>query len=200
MVPVPSALVDADSFPEPARLTPDDPLAGLETWLAEGRVDAAAAERARQHWLERQAGEDSTLTGVLMDLGERGGPVAVRTIGGRVLRGPVVALGADFVIVREERRGDAIVPLTAVATLRAAPGERPAVGDRPPALVVLLADALVELAVNRPSVIVAVAGEDLRGDLARAGRDIVAIALDDGHRTEVTVPVDAIDHLVVHRG
>ena len=42
-------------------LGPEDPLAGLNQWLAEGSVDAAARARTRQRWLERQAAEEATV-------------------------------------------------------------------------------------------------------------------------------------------
>ena len=197
MVPVPSTVVDADSADDLPGLTGDDPLAGLAGWIAEGRVDAAAAERARQRWLERQAAEESTLTGVLIDLAERARPVAVRTMAGHTARGLVVALGADFAVVREDRLGDVVIPLSAVVTVRPGPGDRPAVGDRPTTLEIMLAEALVELAADRPAVLVAVAGEEIRGELRSAGIDVIALALDTARRDVVNVAIGAIDHLVL---
>ncbi|MDW3218680.1 MAG: hypothetical protein R8F63_08700 [Acidimicrobiales bacterium] len=191
--------MDADSPLEPVALTPNDPLAGLADWIAEGRVDAAAADRARGRWLERQAQEDATLAGVLLDLAERGRPVAARTVGGRLVRGPVTALGADFLVIREQRLGDVMVPLGTLATVRAAPGDPPPVGARPVSFAIVLAEALVELAADRPTVVVAVAGEELRGELCRAGRDVVAVALTDQHREVVSIATAAIDHVIVLR-
>lgn len=204
-VPVPSALVDADSpldpLPlDPSPLTPDDPLAGLAGWIAEGRVEAAAAERARRRWLERQEAEEASLVGVLLDLAERGRPVAASTLAGRTARGPVAALGADFVVIRQERLGDVMLPLAALATVRGAPGDAAPVGARQPvALVIVLAEALVELAADRPSVVVSVAGEEFRGDLFRAGRDVVTVALPNRHREVVSIAMAAIDHVIVLR-
>ncbi len=197
MLPLPSSLVDGDSPHEPARLTDHDPLAGLSGWLADGRVDEAAADRARQRWLERQAAEEATIAGVLLDLAERGRPVTVRTVGGRTVRGRVSALGADFVFVREARLGDVAVPLARVATVRASSGEDPAVGDRPPALAVVFAEALSELAVDRPLVLVSVAGDDIRGELRSAGTDVIAVAIDTPRREVVHVSTNALDHLVL---
>ncbi|MEM7142791.1 MAG: hypothetical protein AAF548_17340 [Actinomycetota bacterium] len=192
--------MDSDSPHEPVRLTPDDPLAGLATWLADGRVDAAAAERARQRWLERQAAEDATLVGVLLDLAERGRPVVARTSGGRNATGRVAALGADFVVVREERLGDVLVPTRALAMVRPSRGDRSPVGDRPAALAIVMEEALVELAADRPEVLVSAGGEEIRGDLRSAGRDVLAVELDTGERREiVSVATHAIDHLVIIR-
>ena len=196
MVPVPSGLVDADSPTEAGRLTPDDPLDRLGPWLADGQVDAAASERARRRWLERQAAEDATLGGVLLDLAERRRPVTLRTRAGTVVRGVCVAVAADFVVVRSDGGVDVLVPVVAIATVRSAPGDPPPVGDRPVALVVTLTDALVELAAGRPTVVAAVAGEETRGVLHRAGRDVIAI--ESGERRDVvTFAVDALDHLTI---
>ncbi|MDG2027301.1 MAG: hypothetical protein P8J50_09340 [Acidimicrobiales bacterium] len=173
--------MNADSARDPVRLTPNDALAGLAAWLTEGRVDAAAAERARQRWLERHAAEDATVIGVLRDLAERGRPVSVRTRGGRNAHGRVAALGADFVVIREERLGDVLVPTSAVATVRPALGDPTSVGDRPAALAI-------------------VAGEELRGDLRSAGRDVLTVEVEaDDRRDVVSVAVAAIDHLVILR-
>lgn len=182
---------------EPVRLSVDDPLAGLAGWVAEGRVDAAAAARARQRWLERSAAEEATLAGVLVELGERGHTVTVRTVGGNSVRGLVAAIGADFVVLREDRRGDVILPLSSVATVRGAPGDEPAVGDRALSLVIVLAEALVELAADRPEVVVSVGGHELCGKLRSAGQDVIAIAVDGAQRELIQVAVSAIDHLIV---
>ncbi|MEQ8839434.1 MAG: hypothetical protein RIB98_00485 [Acidimicrobiales bacterium] len=192
--------MDGDSSQQPLRLTGDDPLSGLSAWLAEGRVDDAAAERTRQRWLERQAAADATVAGVLLDLAERGSPVTVRTLGGRTARGRVAALGVDFVAVREPSRGDVVIPTGRVATVRTAPGEDPTVGDRPPTLDVALVDALVELAVDRPPVLVSVAGDELRGDLHSAGTDVIALRLDAVPPSIVHVAIAALDHLVLRVG
>jgi hypothetical protein len=189
--------VNADSSSTPFRLTADDPLHGLNTWIAEGLVDAAASERARQRWLERQATEDATLLGVLIDLAERSRPVAVRSSGGRTARGRVVALGADFVAVREERLGDVLIPTRAIATVRAAPGDVSTVGNRPASLVVVLAEALLELAADRPTVLLSAANEEHRGNLRSVGRDVLALMIEGERRETIHVAIDAIDHLVI---
>jgi hypothetical protein len=189
--------VDGDSSHERFRLTVDDPLAGLARWVAEGRVDAAARERSRQRWLERQAGEEASVAGVLLDLAEQARPVMVRTAAGRTARGPIIALGADFAIVREVPRGDVVIPLGAIATVRSPPGAGAPVGDRPLELAVMLAEALVELSADRPLVLIAAAGEEIRGELSSAGTDVVTVTTASTHRDVVHVAVGAIDNLVL---
>lgn len=200
MVPVPSSVVDGDSLDEPMRLTADDPLSGLANWLAEGRVDAAASERARQRWLERQAAEGASLAGVLLDLAEQSRRVAVRTAGGTTVTGRIAGLAADFVAIRDHRRGDALIPFRSVATVRGAPGEPAPTGDRSGMLALVLGEALLELAADRPTVMVSAGDADLRGELISAGLDVVAIALSPSRRDVVHVALEAIDHLTVLNG
>ena len=177
---------------------PDDPLAGLTRWLAEGRVDAAAAERARQRWLERQAGEEATLAGVLLDLGERGRPVTVTTAGGHRVTGSLTVVGADFCAVRDDR-GQVVVPHRSMASVRPAPGDPPADGERPGGLELVLAEALAELAVDRPLVAVATGADEHRGTLRAVGFDVLTLMLDGPTRGAVHVPIGVVDVLIVTR-
>ena len=197
MVPVPSVVVNSGPPSEHFRLTADEPLSGLSKWLADARVDAAAAGRAHQRWLERQATEDATIAGVLVDLAERGRPVALRCAGGRTVRGRVFAIGADFVAIRESRLGDVLIPRHSIATVRAAPGDDPIVGDRPVSLMVVLAEALVELAADRPTVLVVAAGDQVRGELHSAGQDLGSITTNADRREVIHIATASIDHLVV---
>ena len=137
------------------------------------------------------------MTGVLLDLAERRGPAALRTMAGRTVRGPIVAVGADFAIVREERLGDVVIPSRAIATVRGAPGDDSPAGDRPISVAVLCPEALVELAADRPLVLVAVAADEIRGELRSAGTDVIAVATASATRDVVHVAIDAIDNLVL---
>jgi len=137
------------------------------------------------------------VVGVLVDLAERGSPVAVRSAAGRAVRGRVAAVGADFVVVREERLGDLIVPLRSLATVRSAPGEPPVVGDRPASLVIALAEVLVELAADRPLVVISAGGEEVRGELRSAGIDVVAVNIASTRHDVVHIAVESIDHVVL---
>ena len=189
---------DAPRPPQrPVNLGPEDPLAGLNRWVAEGSVDAAARARTRQRWLERQAAEEATVSGVLIDLAERGRPLALTTATGHRSLGPVVAIGVDFVVVREDRLGDVVIPLSRLATVKAAPGDGAPTGDRPLGFEIMLADALVELAADRPMVVAAVGSEEIRGELRSAGFDVVAVALDGPRRDLIHISMATLDHLVI---
>lgn len=184
---------------QPVDLTPGDPLGALHQWIAEGQVDEAARARARQRWLEKAAAEEATLGGVLIDLAERQRPVTVSTLDGHRVSGPVVAVGADFGVVREPRLGDAIVPVRRIAMVRPAPGENLPIGDRVASFVLTFGDALMELAAERPEVIIGIAGESHRGDLRTVSTDVVSLALGGDRRDTVHLALGAIDHMIVLR-
>lgn len=183
--------------PRAPRLTADDPLAPLAHWLAEGRVEAASEARARQRWLERQAAEEATIAGVLLDLAERSRPIVVRTKGAHTAQGTITAVGTDFVAVRVARLGELLVPLTSIATLRTVPGESPVVGARPLSFVIVFAEALVEMAADRPEVLVSTGNEEIRGSLRSAGRDLISVTSTAEGRPVVQIASGAIDHLLV---
>lgn len=181
----------------PVQISADDPLAALQSWIAEGQVDEAARARARQRWLERQAAEEASLAGVLIDLAERNRRVNVTTRAGHRLSGPIVAVGADFGVLRDHRLGDAIVPTAAIALVRPSPGDDLPVGDRAVNMVLAFGDALMELAPERPECIVAVGTEQLRGDMRSVSPDVVVLALDGDRRDLVHATIAAIDHVIV---
>lgn len=178
-------------------LTPGDPLAPLVRWIAAGRVDEAARARARQRWLERQAREEATLGGVLVDLAERGRPVMVSTVGRRGFRGPVRAVGADFVVIREDGLGDVIIPLRSLASVRPAPGEDGGGGDRPFTVELVLAETLVEISADHPTVMAMAGSEELRGELRSAGIDVLSVVLEGPRRDVVHIHVSAVDHIAI---
>ncbi len=55
----------------------------------------------------------------------------------------------------------------------------------------------MELASERPDVIVATGGEDIRGEMFSVGADMVTIAIDRARRNRLHIRLGGIDHLVV---
>ncbi len=174
----------------------NDPLADWSRWLADCRVDEAVAARARQRSLERQAAQESTITGVLLDLGERGRPVTVKTAGGRCCHGQIAAVGADFVIVRDDNDNQVLIPTASIATISTSPTQRRVTGARlrPSAV---LADVIHELAADQAQVEVMAADECVSGLLKAAGADVIAVDIDRPRDDRLHVATAAIDHLVV---
>lgn len=174
----------------------NDPFAVLSRWVADERVDRAAADRARQRWLERQAGEESTLAGILLDLAERQGPVLIGTAA-TTLRGPVIALAADFVVIHAPPSGDSLVPLRSIATVTTGPDTPAPVGDRPVPVDATMAALLLELAAEQPTVSVTTTPANLRGTLVGGGRDVITVRTGDSPARLVHVASRSIDHLTI---
>lgn len=174
----------------------DDPAADWSRWLADCRVDDAVASRARQRSLEQQAAQESSIAGVLLDLGERGRPVTVRTVAGRCCHGRITAVGADFVLVRDDNDDQLVIPIASIATISAPETGCRVTGARlrPSAV---LADVIHELAADQAQVEVMVADECVSGLLKAAGADVVAVDVDQPRADHIHVATAAIDHLVV---
>ena len=174
-----------------------DLLQRLARWVSEASADAAADARARQRWLRQAADEDATFAGVLLDLAERRTPVVVHGRAGRRHRGTVVAVGADFVVVRATDGADAIVPFPGIASVRPEPGAPAPAGDRSPSIDVTFAEALAAVAEDRPRVLLVttVDTDGVAGELKSVGRDVVTLRLDGAHRPTTYVPIASIAEL-----
>jgi hypothetical protein len=173
----------------------DDPLLEL---LDEARAQEAGRRRSRERALRRQAEEDASLAGSMLDLAERGRRLALRTSDGRSHTGSLVALGADFAVVRTGAGVDVLVALGSVASVR--PGPAPAAtGDRPTPSRTRLLDVLSVAAEDRPRVSLVVAGEAVAGELRAAGADVVTVLLDGPERVPAYVAAAAISEVVLQR-
>jgi len=177
-----------------------DLAARLERWAAEARVDEAARTRSRERWLRRQAEESGTLAGVLADLLEAGRAVVVHSRSGRIHRGTLRAVGADFVAVGGiGAGGSALVALAAVASVRTPPGERRVVGDRDaPASPVRLADVVAGMAADRERVLVVTGdGDAVAGVLLSVGRDVAVVRGEGEPPATCYVPLAAVTEIMV---
>lgn len=157
----------------------------LARWLAEARVDEAVTSRLRERALRQLATEEASLLGLCLDLAEAGRPVLARTAEGRVHRGTLVAVGADFVALRNATGEATFLALAHLAWLRPAPGTwtgapargAAAAGSRTPPLAARLVDVLTGLAAGRPRVRLHLAGEvDVwTGRLRACGADVLSV-------------------------
>jgi len=176
---------------------PDRFARALERWAADAAVDEAAGRRARQRWLRIQAEESGSLAGTLLDLAERGRPVGL-DVGDQRLRGRIVGLGSDFLALRSDRDQDVLVRTGAVEVVRAEPGEPAVTGDRAAVVEVDLAGVLSPLAAERPDVLVRTrSGSAVRGELRRAGTDVVQVRVPGEPPAPAWVPIAAIDLVVL---
>jgi hypothetical protein len=173
----------------------------LDQFTADVRVDAAVRTRSRERWLRRQAEEQSTLAGVLADLRDQATAVEVRTRGGGRYRAVVRALGADHVVLADAHgRGEVLVPLAALQSVRTSPGVAPVLGDRTTVGAAHLGDALAELADERAEIRVVTDGADVAAGTVRSvGQDIVVVASRETPAVAVYVPLDGISAVIVER-
>lgn len=171
----------------------------LARWTAEARTDEAARERLRRRFLRRQAEEEATVAGVLVDLGEQGRPVVVATVDGQRFPGRVAAVGTDFLVLRTERGVEVVVALAAVASVRPRPGAPAPIGDRTVTVRLDLATALAVVADERARVriVTSPAGEPTAGELASVGHDVAVVRLDGPGRDVVYLPIATVAHVTV---
>jgi hypothetical protein len=156
------------------------------------RADAVASRR-REQWLPRQAEDEGTFHGLLVDLSERQGPLALQTVVGRLLRGSVATLGTDFVALSGAPDGTILVPLTMVTAVSPEPGTAPTVGDRFEATTAAFAAVVADLAGDRPTVTLhTTAGGRVAGTLWSVGRDFGVVRAPAG---DTYVPFTAVNDL-----
>ena len=175
-----------------------DPLVAL---LDDARAAERATARRRGGSLRRQAEEEATLAGAMIDLSERGSLVAVGSRSGRTSSGTVAAVARDFVVVRSEG-ADACISLAAVSSVRLPGGERhrPPTGSRQPALDLLLVEVLAGLSAERPRITLVTRGDGvLAGELVAVGADVVTLRMDGDHRTLCYVAAAAVEEVLVPR-
>lgn len=163
----------------------------VELWAAEARARDAVDARVRERWLRRQAEDEATFAGVLLDVAERGAAVVVVTTGGHRLVGHVEVVGTDFAAVRTAGARTTLVTLTAVAAVRLSrggPGGRggnrlaPAADarleGRARAVIVTVADVLAHAVAQRPRVQVQAGSGLVVGELRAVGTDVVSVHTD----------------------
>jgi hypothetical protein len=188
-------------------------LADLGRWAADARASDAARTRARERWLRRQAAEEATLSGVALDLAERGDTIVLKTTSGRAHRGQLVAVARDVWVLRSSASGGTAEPgmagaifiaIDSIASLRARPdsGGRPAPvasGARPVPLTASMAEMLTDLAVEHPRVRVVVEGEPeaMVGQLCSVGVDVATLKLAGEPPTTVYVRLGSVSELSV---
>jgi hypothetical protein len=184
---------------------PDDDdrfLAGLEHLVADAMAEAAAGERSRERVLRDVAASEATFVGVALDVAETGAVVVARTAGGRSHRGRVLAVGRDFLVLRDGGGPAAVVATAWVSALRpqpAGPGADAPAGARRAPLDVGLAVLLAGLAAERPRVAVMAAGDEqpLAGELRAVGVDVATLRLDGDRRLTAHVRIPAITEVLL---
>jgi len=150
--------------------------------LAGWRTAERAGNRARQASLGRQAAEQATLAGVLLDLGEQGVPVVVDVLGGHRRVGRVLAVTPACVVLGLDAWAQALVDLAAVRCVRQAPTRaRGALGSGDRVVTSIgdgsIGEVLGGLVHELPELHVTfIDGTSEHGTLASAGTDVVVLS------------------------
>ena len=133
----------------------------------------------------QQAVEGASFAGVLLDAAERFLRVELHLVGGRVLRGPITAVGADFCALLTHAVAAHYVATGAVAQIRVEARSLAATGDRDNAYERTMEQVVRELAATRSRVGVVVAGSNdvLSGELRSCGLDVCTLVFDLGVAT-----------------
>ncbi|MET0726917.1 MAG: hypothetical protein ABWZ76_01325 [Acidimicrobiales bacterium] len=165
----------------------------LERWVADARIDDAALERSREHWLGEVAAQEATLTGLLAELAERGTSVSLQTAAGRRQHGAVQVIGTDFVALRSPSGIEVLVAGRSIGIVRTArtPDAR---GDLPITADLRLAGVLSELAADRERVLIVThdGADSASGRLQSVGHDVVVMRTDAEPSALVYVALGAI--------
>lgn len=171
----------------------------LQRMVADTAADDVARDRVRERGLRRAAEEESTLVGLVLDLSERQAQVGVRTTSGRTHRGRIIAVGRDFLVVRDASAPPVFVPLAALAALRpTGPVSGDTDGSRPAPLDLSFANVLSELAAERSRVqVVTSDGDATSGTLRAMGTDVLTLAVDAEGRVAIHLALQAVAEVVL---
>lgn len=155
-------------------------------------VEEAVRQRQQRRDIAQFESDVATFTGTLRDLAERRVGVTLQTDDDHRVRGILLAVAQDHVVVAMPSRQRALLPLHAVHYVRTDPDVAAGVarGDRSAAQDLLLAERLDRWQDGQPFLAVYVRGrpDPLRGHLVAVGEDVVTLRGDsDGHPTWVAI-------------
>jgi hypothetical protein len=164
----------------------------LDRFLDEARLAEAARARQQERWLRQVDEEGASLVGVLVDLAEGGGAVALETVVG-VHRGCIHVVAHDFCILRSER-GEVWVAYDSLSVVRPDVAARQAIasGNRVAADLQLV-DGLAALLAERPRLTLLLeAGRRVTGTLVGVGLDVISVRLEGETAPVAYVPVASL--------
>jgi hypothetical protein len=157
-------------------------------------VEGSADARARERWLQAAAQADATFAGALLDLAERRAAVSVQTRAGRRHHGCVDVLGADFAALRTRAGSEVLLAVAGITSVRTAPLEQLAIGERVVTTELRLGEVLAELTAERTRVLLVSGdgGDSVVGELRAVGYDMVTVRTDADPPATAYVPTATI--------
>lgn len=150
--------------------------------LDEERTLAAHERRRRALNLQRQAQEEATLKGALVDLGEKRVPVTIKTGAGTTQVGIIIAVGHDFVSLRTRDGAQTLCVLSELCAIRTNSGAQhvPAAGGRGETHDLYLRELLDKATEEEAWVALTMnTGEVISGNLFALGADVVTLRVED---------------------
>ncbi|MCX7619409.1 MAG: hypothetical protein N2037_01015 [Acidimicrobiales bacterium] len=183
-------------MPEPS--TPD-----FDRWASELVADEERARRTREAWLVRQAEQEATLQGTLVDFAERRDPVVVTLRNGRRHHGVLRLVGRELVGLQTPTGLTVLAPSHSIAWVgaggRARCSQLDNTGDRIVRTAGSLHAALETVAERQCEALIDFAGAvaAMRGVIESVGTDVLRVRV-DGSSGAAHVPIAAIAAIVVH--
>ena len=169
----------------------------LEDWMAVSRTDEAARSRRRTAaWMEHGP-VDASLTGVLVDLAERGAEVVVTLSGGRIHRGVVLEVASTWVLIRTGS-GDRVVIRLRCAESIDCTGLPNSFGERSASTTMGFVATLDQLVDIGATITMRTAHQTTRGELRLLGEEIAIVAIDA--MTMRYVSMEAVDEVTIAGG
>ncbi len=178
----------------------DEFAAALDRLVADAMGEEAARARAQERTLRSIAESEATFVGVALDLAEHDTTVVAGVASGRTHRGRVLAVGRDWIVLRDGPKPPAFLAVAAISSLRPQPGgsESDASGGRAAPLSVSLGALLAQLSAERPRVqITAIGEEPVAGELRSVGLDVLTVRLDGDRRLAVHLRINAVSEVVL---
>jgi len=180
------------------RPEPGDPFLDLADQAAH---DAAVRSRAERRERHERAVETGTWLGTLRDLAERRAVLVLHVRGGRPLRGHLLGLSSDHLVLATASGARAHLRLAAVRAARPEPGRGapPASGDREAPSRATVEDVLDMLAEERGSAALLLRDvvDPLRGRVEGIGEDVVTLRLEGADPALVYLPTAAVDGVLI---
>lgn len=158
-------------------------------------VQEAVRQRQQRRDIARFESDIATFTGTLRDLAERRVGVTLQTDDDHGVRGILLAVAVDHIVVAMPSGQHAMLPLDAVHYVRTDPDVIAGVArsDRSAAQDLLLTERLARWQRDQPFLAVYVKGrsDPLRGHLVAVGEDVVTLRSDSDHHP-TWIATDAI--------
>ncbi|MEE9415332.1 MAG: hypothetical protein V3V01_08605 [Acidimicrobiales bacterium] len=167
----------------------------LDSWLAAGRIDDAAAARSRRHWFDQQLSDEASLAAMFVDLAESGKQVRLALAAAIVLPVTLATVGLDFVIAIDAHDHEHIIATRSILRVEVT-NRSPPLGTTRDLAQLKLQEVLALAAEERPEVVVHdFDGSGARGELTQVGSDYLVLRVRESNYRSIVIPTSSISRL-----